>query len=248
MYAFLRRNWLYVQYWLNASNGKGHGIHSPFVFKFVTEVLNDTRSFYAFELIANSRKALLANNALLKKDRQIIRASDQIKYGELLFRIVHFFSSQNILEIGNSFGITTAYMSTANEKANVVTLATDNRYVSIVREIFKTIQLPNMTLAVNDTNTVLQSVLQKMEKIDLCYIHNNFAEDTLTNYFDQLQPFLHEFSVLVISPIRYNSNTKKNWDTIINHSHVRLTIDLFDMGLIFFRTEQYAKQHFAIRF
>ncbi|MGL5945883.1 MAG: SAM-dependent methyltransferase, partial [Sediminibacterium sp.] len=117
MYAFLRRNWLYVQYWLNASNGKGHGIHSPFVFKFVTEVLNDTRSFYAFELIANSRKALLANNTLLKKDRQIIRASDQIKYGELLFRIVHFFSSQNILEIGNSFGITTAYMSTANEKA-----------------------------------------------------------------------------------------------------------------------------------
>ncbi|MFX5583119.1 hypothetical protein ABTE20_21160, partial [Acinetobacter baumannii] len=78
---------------------------------------------------------------------------------------------------------------------------------------------------------MLQPILQERRKIDLCYIHNNFAEDAFANYFDQLQPFLHEFSVLVISPIRYNSNTKKNWDTIINHSNVRLTIDLFDMGL-----------------
>ncbi|MBX9779201.1 MAG: hypothetical protein K2X26_02590 [Chitinophagaceae bacterium] len=248
MFAKLRRKWLYVRYWLNASNGKGHGIHSPFVFKLVKEVLNDTRSFYAFEQIANSKKVLLANNAVLKKDRQLLRETDQIKYGELLFKLVHFFSSQHILEIGNSIGITTAYMAAANEKAAVITLATDDRYVSVAREVFKAVQLHNITLVESDTNTTLQSALQKMEKVDLCYIHNYFAGDDFINYFNQLRPFLHEFSVLVIRPIRFDNETKQNWDTISNHSDVRLTIDLFEMGLIFFRTEQYEKQHFAIRF
>ena len=29
----------YFQYYVNASNGKGHGVHSPFVYQFIQEVL-----------------------------------------------------------------------------------------------------------------------------------------------------------------------------------------------------------------
>ena len=35
----------FLHYYLTASNGKGHGIHSPFVFDFITNVLNDTIQF-----------------------------------------------------------------------------------------------------------------------------------------------------------------------------------------------------------
>ncbi len=34
----------YLHYYLTASNGKGHGIHSPFVFDFVKHVLNDKKT------------------------------------------------------------------------------------------------------------------------------------------------------------------------------------------------------------
>lgn len=34
----------YVKYCVSASNGKGHGIHSPFVFDFITHVLNDCKN------------------------------------------------------------------------------------------------------------------------------------------------------------------------------------------------------------
>ncbi|WP_457825530.1 hypothetical protein, partial [Staphylococcus aureus] len=81
---------------------------------------------------------------------------------------VHFFSSQNILEIGNSFGITTAYMSTANEKANVVTLAADDRYVSLAKENCKSIQGSNIIFESGNIDQMLQPILQERRKIDLC--------------------------------------------------------------------------------
>ncbi|MBR2647379.1 MAG: hypothetical protein IKD55_00940 [Sediminibacterium sp.] len=248
MLAKLRRKWLYLRYWLKASNGRGHGIHSPFVFKLTTEVLNDTRTFYAFEMIANTVELLLADNTWLKEDRQLCNAGDQIKYGELLFRLVHYFSPQQILEIGHSFGITTAYMAAAKETANVVALIPDSRYASLTSETCASLQRNNISLKVGNIDNTLQPLLQTIRKVDLCYMHNCFEEDGFMRYFDQVHPFLHEFSVLVIHPIRMDDQATKNWKAMVKRSDIKLTIDLFDMGLIFFRKGQYEKEHFAIRF
>jgi hypothetical protein len=38
------------------------------------------------------------------------------------------------------------------------------------------------------------------------------------------------------------------WNEIKQHSSVTLTIDLFFIGIVFFRTEQKTKEHFVIRF
>ncbi len=38
------------------------------------------------------------------------------------------------------------------------------------------------------------------------------------------------------------------WKEIKQHSSVTLTIDLFFIGIVFFRTEQKIKQHFTIQF
>ena len=39
----------------------------------------------------------------------------------------------------------------------------------------------------------------------------------------------------------------KAWEEIKNHKQVTVTIDLFSIGLVFFRTEQ-VKQHFVLKF
>ena len=38
------------------------------------------------------------------------------------------------------------------------------------------------------------------------------------------------------------------WNEIKQHTSVTLTIDLFFIGIVFFRTEQKTKEHFTIRF
>ena len=36
MYSSFQLALKYLRYWFTASNGKGHGVHSPFVFEFIT--------------------------------------------------------------------------------------------------------------------------------------------------------------------------------------------------------------------
>ncbi|HEY6974839.1 MAG TPA: SAM-dependent methyltransferase, partial [Chitinophagaceae bacterium] len=63
MYSSLQLTKKYLHYWLTASNGKGHGIHSPFVFRFITQVLNDNREYYCFSTIEKLRHQLKYNRS-----------------------------------------------------------------------------------------------------------------------------------------------------------------------------------------
>src|SRR5215204_5267105 len=112
----------YIQYYLTASNGKGHGIHSPFIFDFVVNLLNDERHFYAYREIESLRHRLLNDKTILEVEdfgagsvngqtryrtiASITRnATKNRKLSQLLFRLVHYYHPETIIELGTSLGI-----------------------------------------------------------------------------------------------------------------------------------------------
>src|SRR5687767_11932770 len=114
----------YLHYYFTASNGKGHGTHSPFIFEFIAKVLNDKTDYQAYHTVEKLREQLLANTSTLYVEdlgagsvvsnaRQRIissiaeNAAKPKKYGQLLYRMVKHYHPQTILELGTSLGITT---------------------------------------------------------------------------------------------------------------------------------------------
>ena len=59
MYSAFQLARKYFNYYFKAQNGKGHGIHSPFVFDFITHVLNDKKKYNCYSKIESLRKQLL---------------------------------------------------------------------------------------------------------------------------------------------------------------------------------------------
>src|SRR4051794_10020474 len=107
MYSAFQLGIKYFKYYVTAANGKGHGVHSPFVFEFITHVLNNQRHFYAYQQVEELRKALLQDQSILtiedygagsaiaksntRKVADIARAAlKPKKYSQLLFRIVNY--------------------------------------------------------------------------------------------------------------------------------------------------------------
>ena len=60
-------------------------------------------------------------------------------------------------------------------------------------------------------------------------------------------PHVHNDTVFIFDDIHWSEGMEQAWDTIKAHPAVQVTVDLFGVGLVFFRREQ-PKQHFILRF
>jgi predicted O-methyltransferase YrrM len=255
----------YLRYYFNASNGRGHGIHSPFVYDFVRQVLMDKRMFYAYPPIEALRQSLLQDNRQLeirdfgagsrqytnsvRRVKDIARSSlKSAKFGQLLFRMVNHYAPLQVLELGTSLGITTAYLASASPLARITTMEGAPAIAATAQANFEALGLSNINLVEGNFDDTLPGVLGNMENIDMVFIDGNHRYAPTVAYFEQILPCMRESGFIVFDDIHWSSEMEAAWNKIQQHPAVTLTIDLFFIGIVFFRTEQKVPQHFSIRF
>src|SRR5678815_415064 len=161
MYSPFQLALKYFKHFLTASNGKGHGMHSPFVFDFITKILNDKTVYPEYEKVEALRMQLSNDSAVLevkdfgagsvidKKSKRSIssiakNAAKPKKFGQLLFRMVKHYQPPTILELGTSLGITTSYFSLANPDARLVTMEGSKEIADAARQNFQNLELKHM--------------------------------------------------------------------------------------------------------
>lgn len=265
MYSPLKLFSKFINYKLHASNAKGHGVHSPFVYDFIRKVLMDKRIFYSYEMIEFCRKGMLKDKRVLlvddfgagsrlrkTKQRTISEIAHSSlkpkKFSQLIFRIVNYYSPGNILELGTSLGITTSYLASANDKARVNTMEGSGEIAAIAKSNFEKMQLKNIEIVVGNFDDTLPAFLATENILDFVFVDGNHRHEPTMRYFKQLLPKMHENSILIFDDIHWSKEMEAAWEEIQQHPQVMVTIDLFFIGLVFFRKENIVKQHFSIDF
>ena len=66
MYSRFQLAAKYLKYYFTSSNGKGHGTHSPFIFHFITNILNDRKEYNEYTKVEKLRSQLLNDNTILE--------------------------------------------------------------------------------------------------------------------------------------------------------------------------------------
>lgn len=265
MYSRFTIAYKYLIYLITASNGKGHGIHSYFVYQLVTKVFNDDRRCDAFQKIEKLRKELKqdwskievedfgAGSSVSKSSYRTVAsvaadAAKPPKFGKLFFRLVNYFQSKQILELGTSLGLSTAYLAAANEKSKVVTCEGSPVMAAKALENFEKLELKNIEVIVGDFDETISSVLKENTIFDLIFFDGNHRQEPTLRYFHQCLQHAGPDSVFIFDDIHWSSEMEEAWKEIQNHKDVTCTIDLFFAGLVFFKKEIKEKQNFIIRF
>jgi predicted O-methyltransferase YrrM len=265
MYSRLQLARKYIRYYFTASNGKGHGIHSPFVFDFVTNVLNDNRHFYAYEKIESLRKRLSNDKSLLdiedfgagsaivstkqKSISSIARhAAKSKKLSQLLFRIVHHYQPKTILELGTSLGISSAYIASAAPDAKVITIEGASAVAKAAKDHHQMLQLHNIHVMTGKFEDLLPDILHQISTVDLAFIDGNHRFTPTKYYFEQLLPKATPQSIFIFDDIHWSKEMEYAWQVIKEHEKVTASIDLFFMGIVLFSPAFRSKQEFTIRF
>jgi predicted O-methyltransferase YrrM len=264
MYTALELGLKYCQYYFSASNGKGHGIHSPFVFDFISKILNDENDYPEYAKVESWRKHLLRDRTVLtiedygagstssSNKRSVASISSRVvksrKFGQLLYRIVKNYQPKSIIEIGTSVGVTTSYLAMANANSNVITLEGSPEIADVARQSLKHLQIENARVVEGNFEYTLPAILYQLQTIDFAFVDGNHRREPTENYFNWLLAKSNTESIFVFDDIHWSREMEQAWYNISNNLTVRCSIDLFFMGIVFFRKEFREKQHFTIRF
>jgi predicted O-methyltransferase YrrM len=253
----------YLHYYFTASNGKGHGVHSPFVFDFVTNVLIDKKKYDCYATIEAVRKHLKENSAaievedfgagsaVIKSNKRIVKdiarsSLKSPKFARLLFRMVQYYQPKNILELGTSFGITTAYLASGNAAAKVFTCEGAQEIAAIAQNNFDDLGIQNITLLTGNFAQTLPRLLDEVDQFDFAFVDGNHRKEPTLQYFQQLLHHSANRAILVFDDIHWSSEMEAAWSAIQGHPSVTLSIDLFFIGIVIFSDEIKVKQHFTI--
>ena len=261
----------YLKFLWNSKNE--HGVHSPFVFDLITKCFYDTSSKQEYLLLKKYRNSLLENKNTIEvtdfgagsrvfksNTRQIAKiaktAGISKKRAELLFRIVNYFQPSSILEIGTSLGLATSALSIgtrvadersgAKPKAKITTLEGCPVTMEVAKNELESQNFKNIEFINTEFESYLKNCQLSTINYQLIYFDGNHSKKATLDYFNLLLPTITNDSVWIFDDIHWSKDMEEAWEIIKNHEKVKVTIDTFQWGIVFFRVEQ-EKEHFVIR-
>ncbi|WP_405325603.1 O-methyltransferase [Leeuwenhoekiella sp. LLG6367-2.1] len=236
-----------------------HGVHSPFIYQFVTKCLYDRKKYAHYRNLLNYRKGLLnskeiiavkdfgAGSRVFKTNERSVKgiathAGASLKRMKLLCRVSSYFGVNHALELGTSVGLATAGLALGSD--NVTTLEGCSQTAGVAKQHLRSASIKNVNIIIGDFRETLDRQLDK--NYDLIYFDGNHSKEATLNYFEKLLPTVHNDSVWILDDIYWSSEMTEAWENIKDHPQVVVTVDCFWLGFVFFRKEQ-AKENFKIR-
>ncbi|WP_461077831.1 O-methyltransferase [Spirosoma flavus] len=244
-----------------------HSLHSPFLFSLYTQIIRAKQApqpFFASiqrlrKTLRSSRQSItitdLGAGSRVNMSRQrtigdIARHSQKpARFGRLLFRLIQRFEAKTILDLGTSFGLTTAYLAEATKSfgGQVTTFEGCPEIASIAQQNFEHLGMQNVNVIIGNLDETLARHIAATQPVDFVFFDANHRYEPTVRYFETCLTKIHNDTVFVFDDIHWSAEMEQAWTYIKAHPSVSVTIDLFWVGLVFFRREQ-PRQDFVLRF
>lgn len=240
----------YFNYWLEAMDE--HSLHSPFIYGFYRDVIIKENTEAIFQGIENVRKDLLADNREIKINdlgagssitKSVNRRISSIaksaltssKDSRLYYRILDHIQAQNVLELGTSLGINTMYLASNSFVKYIYTIEGCQQTAALAKTNFSSYKTNKINLIDQPIEKALDHVFNRINSLDVILFDANHTYEATLKYYKKCKPYMHEHSILIFDDIHWSRGMTLAWEEIKKEIEVTLTIDLYDLGLVFFK-------------
>jgi len=241
-------------------------LHSPFVYGFYKEVLMDDHAYTQYRVVNRLRKELESGSRFIKRkdlgancreypcDQRFVRVKDIVhrssvtrKKGELLFRIIKQYKPNSILELGTSLGISTIYFGLAAPESKIITIEGCIDSANVAHENFVKTGLHNIHVITGNFEDQLSNALLEMPVPGLVFFDGNHRKEPTLAYFEQCLLHITPETIFIFDDIHWSTGMEEAWNIIREHPLVKVSIDLYHLGIVFFK-EELSKEDFIIRY
>jgi len=253
-----------IDYYLFSKHGRGYGIHSPFIYDFIRNVLLEACSYDKCSPVKKEFKAFASKIEYLVSNHNIGAGSNSIannnsfkrlaktsglpkKYLSLLCRIVDYYQFSNLLELGTCCGLTSATLASSRPDIHVTTVEGNEDRFNLAKQFFQHLELKNVTSYHNQFNSQLRELKTKDIFYDLIFIDGDHTYDATVKNYDEALLLLKPNGIIVLDDIYWSKGMTEAWEYVKSSNSAVVTIDLYRLGIVFLDRKQ-AKQHFTIRY
>ena len=249
----------YIRFLINSTNQ--HGVHSPFIYNFVTKCLYNKTKHEAYSKIKAYRNDLLRNNDSLEITdfgsgsrvfKSNIRTTSEIaknagtpiKRAKLFYRLTQYFKPKTTLELGTSLGISSHAMALGYMENNILSIEGCPKTSEYTNQQIRRFNIKNLKIETGEFKKIIPQL--KASYYDLIFFDGHHDKDATIQYFQTLLQKATNESIFIFDDIYWSKGMTEAWEIIKNHNAVTVTVDCFHLGFVFFRKEQ-VKEHFKIR-
>lgn len=248
----------YIKYLFSAKTK--HSIHSPFVYDFVTKCLNN-KVFPADQQLITRYKLYLMNErsfvnktdyGTYKSKKQFVheiasKSSISKKYGRLLYLMSEYFKPENMLELGTSLGISTLFQALGNKSGQLITIEGSSEIANFTERNFKQLGISNVNIITGKFEDQLNNAIKQLPKLNWVFFDGHHEKEATITYYEICKQYINNNTIFIFDDIRWSDGMLAAWKQIIRDKSITVSLDLFRLGIVFFRKEQ-KKEDFVIRY
>lgn len=215
----------------------GYGVHSPYAYHLITQVIGERRGYYAYDDIELVRKQL-AQQGEWHRDLTA-------KEGKLLFRLANFIGARQIVQLGATDGLAALYLTYHSREAQCVVVEPEPERARNASKVYE--RWGRGAIELREGDYIKQMALLKIDKIDLFVVDPaNSTSDVMVATEIALSRF-HDQTLLVVEHLRDNMRSMTYWEWLIKRSEPTVTIDLCTIGIVVFNRKLH-KRNYKIYF
>ena len=236
----------YVRYWLIKEDK--YSIQSPFLYQIYTGLSSFLKKREDEDLhIEDYRRSLLSNYKTIevndfgagskKVNQRHRKVSNITRYstsGRKFAQLYQYFSTitpnKTTLELGTCTGISTRYLASVS-RGRLFTFEGSEEIQKIAK---KGLDGQSIHFILGEIRKTLPKVLEQLDSIDFVLIDANHTFSGTIQSFELIKPKLKKTSIVAIGDIHWSKEMEKAWDTIKKDEKVKLSIDFFEAGILFF--------------
>lgn len=227
---------------LKAYRRKGFGIHSPYTFYLITNVIEAKLHYYAFAKLKNQRKAAIklikatiketeidsAAKTILQQEIKILNSGESID--RLIFRLLNFSKANYPMYVGSDMGYTSAYMAKVDSRNKIKKVKACSQLENIVDEIVLNPLKINNVLKIS-----INEILGTKEKSDFVVVSDTSSAKDLEYLLENYNKFLTESCFLIVLNMYKTESMEKFWLQLKQKQMFRISLDLFHVGILIAR-------------
>jgi predicted O-methyltransferase YrrM len=243
-----------------------YSIHSPFLYDLVENVIRNGHISPGVRAVEDLRRKCLSSEEVILKTDYGKRGEDKglaiypvsiasiarkslmrRRHAVRLHNLARHLKATSILELGTSLGLTTAYMALANPGSQVLSLEGCPELCKRARVNLDVLGIKNAEVVEGKFEEQLEGTLARLGKVDLLLIDGDHRKESLLANLERCYPFLHNDSVVIIDDIHQDPEMEEAWEMVFRREEIRISLDFYFMGWLFFRKES-SKEHFRLRY